>query len=75
MHEGSKSKKEDIERRRADIQKALDEVQKDADSEMPVTCSRCLYDIVMANEGKQRAQRFIKVAGSVEVSRKALKSV
>jgi hypothetical protein len=28
----------------------------------------------MANEGKRRAQRFIEVAGSVEVGRKAVKS-
>jgi hypothetical protein len=41
---------------------------------MPVTCSRCLYDIVMANEGKRRALRFIEVAGSVEGGRKAMKS-
>lgn len=55
MHAASKSKKEDIERRRADIQRALDEVRQEPDSEMPVTCSGCLYDIVIANEGKQRA--------------------
>lgn len=41
---------------------------------MPMTCSGCLYEIVMANEGRQRAQRFMKVAGSAEVNRKANKS-
>jgi hypothetical protein len=52
----------------------LDEVRQEVDSEMPLTCSGCLYEIVMANEGRQRAQRFMKVAGSVTVNRKALKS-
>lgn len=41
---------------------------------MPLTCSGCLYEIVMVNEGRQRAQRLMKVAGSAEVNRKAMKS-
>ena len=53
----------------------MDEVRQEVDSEMPMTCSGCLYEIVMANEGRQRAQRFMKVAGSAEVNRKAMKSV
>jgi len=62
-YESSISKKEDLERRRLELEKWLDGIKKDPESEVPPhICQKCIYDIMMLNEGKLAAQRFMKVS-------------
>jgi len=50
------SKKEDIEKRRSELEKWLEDIKKDPESQMPPQiCQKCIYEIMMLNEGKLAA--------------------